>query len=94
MITSYKIPGGVTQNSIKRKERKMKTLGQIVALVTAGFALIVVFGLLLSLPVMLLWNAALVPAIPGLLEIGWLQAWGILILCGFLFKPINASKND
>lgn len=94
MITSYKIPGGVTQKTINRKERKMKTLGQIVALVVAGFALIVVFGLLLSLPVMLLWNAALVPAIPGLVEIGWLQAWGILILCGFLFKPITASKND
>jgi hypothetical protein len=72
----------------------MKTLGQIVALVTAGFALIVVFGLLLSLPVMLLWNAALVPAIPGLVQIGWLQAWGIMILCGFLFKPITTSKND
>ena len=90
----YKIPGGVTQKTINRKERKMKTLGQIVALVVAGFALIVILGLLLSLPVMLLWNAALVPAIPGLLEIGWLQAWGILILCGFLFKPINTSKND
>ena len=90
----YKIPGGVTQKTINRKERKMKTLGQIVALVVAGFALIVILGLLLSLPVMLLWNAALVPAIPGLLEIGWLQAWGIMMLCGFLFKPINTSKND
>jgi hypothetical protein len=93
-VIHYKIPGGVTQKTINRKERKMKTLGQIVALVVAGFALIVILGLLLSLPVMLLWNAALVPAIPGLLEIGWLQAWGILILCGFLFKPINTSKND
>jgi hypothetical protein len=93
-VIHYTVPGGVTQKTINRKERKMKTLGQIVALVTAGFALIVVFGLLLSLPVMLLWNAALVPAIPGLVQIGWLQAWGIMILCGFLFKPITASKSD
>lgn len=90
----YKLPGGVTQKTINHKERKMNAFGKIIAFVIAGFALIVVFGLLLSLPVMLLWNAALVPAIPGLLEIGWLQAWGILILCGFLFKPVPTSKND
>ncbi len=90
----YKVPGGVTQKTIDRKERKMNTLVKIVGLVTAGFALMVIFGLLLSLPVMLLWNAALVPAIPGLVEIGWLQAWGIMMLCSFLFKPITASKND
>lgn len=90
----YKIPGGVTQKTVNRKERKMNTLVKILGLVTAGFALMVIFGLLLSLPVMLLWNAALVPAIPGLVEIGWLQAWGIMMLCGFLFKPITASKND
>ena len=65
-----------------------------IALTIGGIALIAVIGLLFSLPVMWLWNVALVPAIPGLLEIGWLQAWGILILCGFLFKPINTSKND
>ena len=90
----YKIPGGVTQKTINRKERKMNTLVKILGLVTAGFALMVIFGLLLSLPVMLLWNAALVPAIPGLVEIGWLQAWGIMMLCGFLFKPITVSKNN
>jgi hypothetical protein len=94
MITSYKIPGGVTQKSINRKENKMENVLKAVGLVFAAFLLIVLFGLLLSLPVMLLWNLCLVPAIPGVLEIGWLQAWGILILCGFLFKPISSSKSN
>ncbi len=58
-----------------------------------GIVLIAVIGLLFSLPVMLLWNIALVPAIPGLVQIGWLQAWGILILCNFLFKPTVSSKD-
>ena len=60
----------------------MQLIGAIVMLV----ATVVVFGLLLSLPVMLLWNYCLVGAIAGVASIGWLQAWGIMILCGFLFK--------
>ena len=64
-----------------------------IMLVIGGIALIAVLGLLFSLPVMWLWNAALVPAIPGIKTIGWLQAWGILILCGFLFKPTVSSKD-
>lgn len=90
----YKIPGGVTQKSVNRKEVKMENVFKAVGLVLAAFALIVVVGLLVSLPVMLLWNMALVPAIPGLVKIGWLQAWGIMILCGFLFKPITNSKSS
>ena len=42
--------------------------------------------LLLSLPVMLLWNYCLVGAVAGVTAIGWLQAWGIMVLFGFLFK--------
>ena len=64
-----------------------------IALAIGGIALIAVVGLLFSLPVMWLWNVALVPAIPGLIQIGWLQAWGILILCNFLFKPTVSSKD-
>jgi hypothetical protein len=65
-----------------------------IALAIGGIALIAVVGLLFSLPVMWLWNVALVPAIPGLVKIGWLQAWGILILCNFLFKPTVSSSKD
>ena len=94
MIIHYKIPGGVTQKTINRKEIRVETVIKAVGLVIAAFALIVIFGLLLSLPVMLLWNLCLVPAVPGVLEIGWLQAWGLMILCGFLFKPITSSKSN
>lgn len=90
----YKIPGGVTQKTINRKEIKMKSLVKAVGLLSAAAGLIVFLGLLFSLPVMLLWNIALVPAIPGLAEIGWLQAWGILILCSFLFKPTVSNKSE
>lgn len=72
----------------------METLFKIVGLLIAAVAVIVFFGLLFSLPVMWLWNAALVPAIPGLVQIGWLQAWGILILCGLLFKPSIANNKE
>lgn len=72
----------------------METVVKILGLLIAAVAVIVFFGLLFSLPVMWLWNAALVPAIPGLVQIGWLQAWGILILCGLLFKPSVSNNKD
>lgn len=49
-------------------------------------------GLAISLPVMWLWNACLIPAAPGLQPIGWLQAWGISILCTILFKDLNNNN--
>lgn len=55
--------------------------------------LALVVSFIFSFPVMLLWNACLVPAIPSLVEIGWIQAWGILLLCGLLFKD-NSVKID
>lgn len=56
-------------------------------------AIAIVFGLAMSLPVMLLWNGCLVGAVAGVNEISWLQAWGILILFGFLFKPSPTIDN-
>jgi hypothetical protein len=77
---------------VKRKS-KMEDFFKLIGLLIAGFAIVVFVGLLFSLPVMWLWNAALVPAIPGIKTIGWVQAWGILMLCGFLFKPMTTSKD-
>jgi hypothetical protein len=54
--------------------------------------LIVFFGLLVSLPVMLLWNYCLVGAVTGVNAIGWWQAWGLMILCGLLFKSSIETK--
>lgn len=71
----------------------MEDFFKLIGLLIAGVAIVVFVGLLFSLPVMWLWNAALVPAIPGIKTIGWVQAWGILMLCGFLFKPMTTSKD-
>ena len=71
----------------------MEDFFKLIGLLIAGFAIVVFVGLLFSLPVMWLWNAALVPAIPRIKTIGWVQAWGILMLCGFLFKPMTTSKD-
>ena len=64
------------------------------AVILGAATLIIVIGLVLSLPVMLLWNYCLVGAITGINEIGWLQAWGILILFGLLFKSSTVTTKD
>ncbi len=63
-------------------------------LALGGTALIVLVSFVLSWPVYMLWNGCLVSAIDGVNEITWLQAWGIAILCGFLFNsstPVSAK---
>ena len=66
--------------------------------VFVGANVIAVAGLLLlsfllSWPVYMLWNGCLVSAVAGVNEVTWLQAWGITILCGFLFKTSINSKD-
>lgn len=56
--------------------------------------LAVALSALLSLPVWLLWNIALVGAINGVNEISWMQAWGISLLCAFLFKSSMTSQTN
>ena len=60
-------------------------------LVLSGIGLLIFLSFLLSYPVFLLWNGCLVGAIAGVSEVTWLQAWGLTVLCGFLFKPSAAS---
>ena len=48
---------------------------------------------LLAWPVMELWNGCLVPAVDGVKQIGWLQAWGLQFLVVMLFR-ISATKKD
>jgi hypothetical protein len=62
------------------------------ALFLGGIALIVFASFLLSYPVYLLWNGCLVGAVAGVSEVTWLQAWGLTVLCGFLFKQTTSSK--
>ena len=65
----------------------MKTM----VLTAIGFGVIV--SLLLSWPVMWLWNNALVGAVTGVNEVSWLQSWGIMLLVGILVKTnVSTSK--
>lgn len=60
--------------------------------IIGGIVFLVFLSLLLSLPAWWLWNNALVGAVNGINEVTWLQAWGISILCNFLFKNTNVKK--
>ena len=71
-------------------------MNHVVSAITA-FVIVVTAGLFLSFllawPVMELWNQCLVPAVDGIREIGWLQAWGLQFLFGILFKT-TVNKKD
>lgn len=70
----------------------MEKIVAFVGVVAVTIILIAVVGLIVSFPVMLLWNGCLVGAVAGINEISWLQAWGILVLFGILFKT-SVSTN-
>jgi len=53
---------------------------------------VVIGSLVVSYPVMLLWNGCLVGVIESVRTITWLQGWGIMILFGILFKPSVTTK--
>jgi hypothetical protein len=65
----------------------------IIGAVVLGLVGLMALSFLLSWPVMALWNGCLVGAVDGVKEIGWLQAWGISVLCGILVKSnVSTSK--
>jgi len=66
----------------------MNALTGIATILLLGFVL----ALVCSLPVYWLWNWVC-PEIFGLREITWLQALGLSLLCSFLFKSSNSSKD-
>jgi len=70
----------------------MEKFGVFVGAVVVGIAGILLLSFLLSWPVYMLWNGCLVGAVAGVNEVTWLQAWGITILCGFLFKTSVGLK--
>ena len=63
-----------------------------------GFIGVIALGLFLSFllawPVMELWNQCLVPAVDGVKEIGWVQAWGLQFLVNMLFKISVVNKKN
>lgn len=66
-----------------------------VLVILGSIALVVLMGCILALPVMWLWNGVL----PNLFEPGAVRqidfwnAWGLLILCGLLFKSHSSSSS-
>jgi len=69
----------------------------IIGVVTGFIGLIAIalfLSFLLAWPVMMLWNGCLVPAVDGVKEIGWLQAWGLQFLVNLLFKLSVTNKKD
>lgn len=67
-------------------------MSEMIAKIVGIIGAIILFGLILSLPIYLLWNSCLVPAVDGVHEIGWMQAWGLNILCTGLFKSSIETK--
>ena len=71
----------------------MDKVSTIVGAVVLGIVGLLFLSFLLSWPVYMLWNGCLVGAIAGVSEVTWLQAWGLIILSGFLFKStVSTSK--
>jgi hypothetical protein len=64
----------------------------VVFAIVGGIALIVCLSLLLAVPVWLLWNACLVGAVAGVSEVTLLQAWGLNLLAGLMFKTNVTTK--
>jgi hypothetical protein len=57
-----------------------------IAGIAGGIAGMLALSFLMSWPVYMLWNGCLVDAVTGVREVTWLQAWGITVLCSFLFN--------
>ena len=70
----------------------MEKVVVVVGAIVVGIAGLLFLSFLLSWPVFMLWNGCLVGAVAGVSEVTWLQAWGLTVLCGFLFKS-SVSKS-
>jgi hypothetical protein len=70
----------------------MKNILTVISAVIGIVALVVGVSLLLAAPVMWLWDW-LMPTLFGLKKITLCQAWGLMVLCGFLFKSNSVSKD-
>lgn len=70
----------------------MEDLFKIVGIVVAFLALTFALSLLFAWPVMVLWNWVCVSVL-GLKVITFWQSWGLLFLCGLLFKNTNTSTS-
>ena len=70
----------------------MEKVFVIVGAVVTALSGLLLLSFLLSWPVYMLWNGCLVGAVAGVSEVTWLQAWGLNILTGIMFKT-TVSKS-
>mgnify|MGYP001420377433 FL=1 len=72
----------------------MEKFAVFVGTVMIAIAGLLLLSFLLSWPVYMLWNGCLVDAVSSVKEVTWLQAWGITVLFGFLFKTTVSNSKD
>jgi hypothetical protein len=71
----------------------MQAVYEAILTFLVGMVMVGAISLIFAFPEMWLWNA-LMPDIFGLKEITWLQAAGLSLLCGWLFKSAPATKSE
>jgi|APMI01.1.fsa_nt_gi hypothetical protein len=72
------------------RRRTGSTVSTYVGLIVAGLLISVVVSLVVAIPVFFLWNW-LMPVVFGVKAITFLQAWGLLLLASFFFKPPSTT---
>ena len=61
------------------------TLAEFIGVLLTTVMGIIVVALIYCFPIMLMWNAWIVPAITVLMPITWMQAFGIIVVSKMLF---------
>jgi hypothetical protein len=65
-----------------------KAIGTLIA----ALLTVLLYAVITALPIMLLWNYCLVPAIPSIKLITFWQAFGVKILFGLLFHVTQKTE--
>lgn len=71
----------------------MEVLVKFIGYLVLGAVLVFFGACLFAFPVKWLWNW-LMPMLFGLKAINAWQAWGLMTLCGILFKSSSSSKSS
>jgi len=71
----------------------MGKFSETLAILLVAALVILLVAIIIGFPVMWLWNW-LMPTLFGLTKITFWQAWGLSVLCGFLFKSTNVNSKS
>lgn len=70
----------------------METFAKVIGGIVIVLGIALGIALLISLPVMWLWNG-LLPSLFGFKTVTWTQALGLSVLCSLLFKSSSSSSS-